>query len=90
MSIRPAPVVPGLVERALLGASVLVACALPAAASACPDCPVAQAVRASLFDQRFWEFLAVLLTPLAIVCAMAGLAYRVGRPPRLSARGTSK
>jgi hypothetical protein len=90
MSIRPAPAVPALVERALFRASLLAVGALPATASACPDCPAAQAVRASFFDQRFWGFFGVLLTPLAIVCAMAGLAYRVGRPPRRSARGTSE
>jgi hypothetical protein len=76
--------------RAILAASVLIAGALPAAASACPDCPVADAVRASFFDQRFWGFFGVLLAPLLIACAMAGLAYRVGRPRRASTMGARR
>jgi hypothetical protein len=76
--------------RALIAASVLVAWALPGAANACPDCLAAQAVRASFFDQRFWGFFGVLLAPLLVVCAVAGLAYRVGRPRRISTTGTHR
>jgi hypothetical protein len=76
--------------RAAVRAGVLAVVVLPAAVSACPDCPAAQAVRASFFDQRFWGYLAVLLVPLLISCALAGLAYRVGQPRAARARGTDR
>jgi hypothetical protein len=76
--------------RAIRAATLPTAWALPAAAHACPDCPVALAVRASFFDQRFWGFFGVLLAPLLVACAMAGLAYRVGQPGRASTTGARR
>ena len=64
----------------------------PGLALACPDCPAAQLVRASVFDQRFWSQLALVLLPLLILGAVAALTYRIGSPrgPSASAaqRGT--
>ncbi|WP_257454063.1 hypothetical protein [Archangium lipolyticum] len=51
-------------------------------ALACPDCPTAQVVRASVVGDDFWNNLVVLSVPFLLIGALSALLYRVGLPPR--------
>jgi hypothetical protein len=46
----------------------------------CPDCPTAEVVRVSVWDERFWTHVVVLALPLlvlvGIVAAIHGVATR--------------
>jgi hypothetical protein len=67
-------------NRISLSSLVFGVAARPGWALACPDCPTAQAVRASVLDERFGSQLALVLLPLAILGAIAALTYRIGLP----------
>jgi uncharacterized membrane protein len=45
---------------------------------ACPDCPTARVVRASVMGEGFWNNLVVLLVPFLLIGALSALRYRVG------------
>ena len=62
----------------------------PGRAFACPDCPAARAVRASIFDDRFGSQLVLVLLPLLILGAIAALTYRIGLPQRASTSSAQK
>ena len=51
-------------------------------AFACPDCPTARLVQASVFDDRFWKYLFLISLPLLVLGAISGLLYRIGREGR--------
>jgi hypothetical protein len=53
-----------------------------AEALACPDCPTAQVVRASVFDSTFWTHLAQISTPLVVIAGIVARLYRIGLEPR--------
>ena len=64
-----------------LSAFVLVASLLSAAeAEACPDCEAGRRARASVFDRDFGRNLAVAVAPFAVIAAVSGAVYRLGRP----------
>ena len=52
----------------LLATSILA----PGVAQACPDCPTAQVVQASVFDERFWTQLLPMMLPLFVLSVIAG------------------
>lgn len=56
-------------------ASVLV---LSAPAQACPKCSTAEIVRASVFDDRFWTHLLLIILPLVVLAVITAFLYRVG------------
>ena len=49
----------------------------------CPDCILAQSVRASVFDEHFWGILALVASPLLILGTIAALLYRLGLDSRV-------
>jgi hypothetical protein len=55
-----------------------VSSALSAPAFACPNCATAELVRASVFDEQFWDNLLVICLPLAILGLISALLYRIG------------
>lgn len=56
-------------------ASVLL---LSAVAEACPNCPTARLVRASVFDTNFWTYLMFITLPLLVLALVCILLYRIG------------
>ena len=50
-----------------------------AEAHAGPDCEVGRRARASVFDQDFGRNLAVAVAPFAVIAALSGAVYRLGR-----------
>jgi hypothetical protein len=52
------------------------------AALACPDCPTAQAVRASALNDGFWTHLGMAAVPFLLIGALSALVYRLGLPPK--------
>lgn len=55
------------------------------AALACPDCPTAQVVRASVVSDGFWTYLVMAIVPFLLIGALSALLYRIGLPPREAA-----
>jgi uncharacterized membrane protein len=49
---------------------------------ACPDCPTARTVWATVLDGRFWPHLALTALPLLVIGVITGLLYRIGRSAR--------
>lgn len=47
-------------------------------AIACPSCPTARAVRASVYDASFWSNLALVLLPLIVLLAWCRRLYGIG------------
>lgn len=52
------------------------------AAFACPDCPTAQVVRASVLGGDFWNLLVTMCVPFLLIGSLSALLYRVGLSPR--------
>ena len=44
----------------------------------CPDCPTAQIVRASVYDERFWTHLFAIVLPLVVLALISALLYCIG------------
>ena len=59
---------------------------------ACPSCPSARVVRASVYDASFWSNLALVLMPLLVLAALCRGLYRIGLQPerRASDEGAEK
>jgi hypothetical protein len=49
-----------------------------AAVNACPACPTARVVQASVFDDRFWVHLGFAALPLAVLGLIVVRLYRIG------------
>lgn len=47
---------------------------------ACPNCPTAQVVRASVWGGDFWHRLVMMLAPFLFMGFISALLYRVGAP----------
>jgi uncharacterized membrane protein len=60
---------------------VLAGALVSTAVLACPDCPTAQVVRASVVGEDFWHNLVVLVVPFLLIGALSALLYRVGLSP---------
>ncbi len=60
---------------------VLAGVLLSTAVLACPDCPTARVVRASVVGEDFWNNLVVLIVPFLLIGALSALLYRVGLSP---------
>jgi len=56
---------------------------------ACPDCPTARLVRASLFDGSFWIDLLLVSLPLLVLGLISALFYRIGAAPDSKTSGTA-
>lgn len=52
--------------------------AFPAVAFACPDCPTAHAVHASVFNGRFVPQIMMLLIPVFALGVIAAFLHRIG------------
>jgi len=52
------------------------------AAFACPDCPTARVVRASVLGEGFWSHLVMVLVPFLLIGALSAWLYRIGLSPR--------
>jgi hypothetical protein len=50
-------------------------------ALACPDCPTAQVVRASVGGEAFWSHLMMVGMPFLLVGALSAFLYRIGLAP---------
>ena len=50
---------------------------LAAAVNACPSCPSARAVQASVLDDRFWTHLFFTALPLAVLGLVVAKLYRI-------------
>jgi hypothetical protein len=50
---------------------------VPAAVNACPACPTARVVQASVLDERFWEHLGFTALPLAVLGLIVARLYRI-------------
>jgi hypothetical protein len=44
----------------------------------CPDCPTAEVVRLSVWDERFWAHLFVLALPLLVLAGIVAAIHGVG------------
>lgn len=51
-------------------------CQLDQVSLACPNCPTAQAVRASVMEQAFWTHLSLVGLPVLVMAGIALLFYR--------------
>jgi hypothetical protein len=51
------------------------------AALACPDCPTARVVRASVVGEDFWSHLVMVVVPFLLLGALSALLYRIGLSP---------
>ncbi len=51
-------------------------------ALACPDCPTAQVVRASVVGEGFWNHLVMVAVPFLLIGALSAFLYRIGLSPR--------
>ncbi|HZH78572.1 MAG TPA: hypothetical protein VEY88_21265 [Archangium sp.] len=51
------------------------------AALACPDCPTAQVVRASVGGEAFWSHLTMVGVPFLLVGGLSAILYRIGLVP---------
>ena len=61
---------------------VLLAGLLVGAASlACPNCPTAQVVQASVFGEGFWTYLVMAVVPFLFIGALSAGLYRIGLSP---------
>jgi len=74
-------------HASLLGVTMLApVLLLSGVAQACPNCPTARAVRASVFDDNFWTHLTLITLPLLVLAVVSFLLYRIGlerpRPAR--------
>lgn len=49
-------------------------------ALACPNCPTAEVVRASVWGGDFWHRLVMVLAPFLLMGFISALLYRVGEP----------
>ncbi|WNG35159.1 hypothetical protein F0U61_16985 [Archangium violaceum] len=49
---------------------------------ACPSCPTAQVVRASVLGEDFWNLLVTMTVPFLLIGSLSALLYRVGLSPR--------
>jgi hypothetical protein len=58
---------------AAAGSGLLVTASL----SACPSCPTARAVQASVFDERFWLHLGFTALPLGVLALIVARLYRI-------------
>jgi uncharacterized BrkB/YihY/UPF0761 family membrane protein len=81
-------------HASLLGVSMMApVLLLTGAAQACPNCPTARAVRASVFDDNFWTYLTLITLPLLVLAVVSFLLYRIGlerpRPARTGNAVTS-
>jgi len=47
-------------------------------AVACPNCPTARTVRASVFDQGFWMNMGLISLPLVLLVLITTWLYRIG------------
>jgi hypothetical protein len=50
----------------------------PDVAFACPGCPSARLVRASIYDDAFWSNLTRTLLPLLVLGVVSAFLYRIG------------
>ncbi|MFL5351326.1 hypothetical protein [Archangium sp.] len=50
------------------------------AALACPDCPTARVVKASVVGSDFWNHLVMVTVPFLLIGSLSALLYRVGLP----------
>lgn len=50
-------------------------------ALACPDCPTARVVRASVGGEEFWSHLMMVGGPFLLVGALSAFLYRIGLSP---------
>jgi len=48
------------------------------ASLACPDCPTAQVVQASVLGEGFWTYLVMALVPFLLIGALSALLHRIG------------
>lgn len=48
------------------------------AAFACPDCPTARVVKASVLGGDFWNHLLMVTAPFLLIGSLSALLYRVG------------
>ncbi|QRO00382.1 hypothetical protein JRI60_15790 [Archangium violaceum] len=62
--------------------AVLAVSLVSTVALACPDCPTARGVRASVMGEDFWGHLMVVVVPFLLIGALSALLYRVGLSPR--------
>jgi hypothetical protein len=46
---------------------------------ACPSCPTARAVRASVLGEGFWMNVALVSLPAVVLAGISALLYRVGK-----------
>lgn len=60
---------------------------MPAAVSACPNCPTARAARVEVFDQDFGRNLLMALAPFLVVGVITTAVYRSG--PRIPTKGSA-
>jgi hypothetical protein len=66
-------------HASLVRASVVVLfLVVPTQAHACPDCPTARFVRASVFDDHFGTHLMLISMPLIVLAVISALLYRIG------------
>ena len=65
-------------QRQLLPWTTLAGTWVSTAALACPDCPTARGVRASVWTGGLWEPLVTLAVPFLLIGFLSALLYRVG------------
>lgn len=53
-----------------------------AASLACPDCPTARVVKASVLGEGFWTYLVMAVVPFLLIGALSAWLYRIGLSPR--------
>jgi hypothetical protein len=63
---------------------------MPAAVSACPNCPTARAARVEVFDQDFGHNLLMALAPFLVVGVVAASVHRSGPRNQLGASGAGE
>ena len=68
--------------------ALLVLCPLPA--WACPSCPTAVVVRASVFGEDFWVNLTLVSLPALVLASIGTLLYRIGEPRSPGKNGASE
>ena len=59
-----------------------------AAVNACPSCPTARVVQASVFDERFWAHLGFTVLPLAVLGLIVVRLYRISMANTREGDGT--
>jgi hypothetical protein len=76
------PSMPRLSPRSFLSSLLAAQAAVmlvAARAQACPDCPTARVVRASVLDDAFWSTLGLVILPLAVLAGITVALYGIGR-----------